>query len=133
VSDSRAALHARVQAESPLALGLEAVPLPGAYSLYDDEFVARTQDDWKMSAQPIVLTTQRLIFSAAQGPTVIRLVDIQTVRYRKSFIGHASVVVEAAGGGRIFLPAYINGEQAQRDIAAMIEFARRSSSNPSSY
>ena len=100
--------------------------MPGGYSLLDDEFVARTQSDWKMSSQPVVLTTQRLIFSAPQGATVIRLVDIEKVEYHKSFVGHASVVVQVAAGGRIFLPAHINGEQVRRDIAAMIEFARRS-------
>jgi hypothetical protein len=102
------------------------VPLPGGYTFFEDEFLARSAKDWGMSSQPVMLTTQRLIFSAAQGATVIRLADIMSVTYKKSFIGFASVVVEVAGGGRIILPAYVNGEQVRRDIAAMIEFARRS-------
>jgi hypothetical protein len=100
--------------------------LPGGYTLFEDEFVARSAKDWGMSSQPVILTTQRLIFSAAQGATVIRLADITAVTYKKSFVGYAKVVIEVAGGDRIGLPAYINGEQARRDIAAMVEFARRS-------
>lgn len=121
--DPRTALHARLQAESPLPLRLEEVPLPGGYSLLDDEFVARTTSDWRMSTQPVVLTTQRLIFAASRGATVIRLIDIVSVRLRKSFVGYASVVVEVEGGGRIDLPAHVNGEQVVRDIAAMIKLA----------
>lgn len=119
-------MYARVQAESPVSIRLEAVPLPGGYSLLEDEFLARSAKDWGMSSQPVMLTTQRLIFSAAQGASVIRLADITSVTYKKSFIGFASVVVDVAGGGRIILPAHINGEQVTRDIAAMVEFARRS-------
>jgi len=98
--------------------------LPGGYSLLDDEFVARTTGDWKMSSQPVVLTTQRLIFDSSQGASFIRLVDVVGVRYRKSFVGHASVVVEVQDG-RVDLPAHINGEHVRRDIAAMVEFAKR--------
>lgn len=133
MEDTRASLHARLQAESPLPLRLEPVPLPGEYSLLDDEFVARTSKEWGMSSQPVVLTTKRLIFAAARGPTVIPLGDIVEVRYRKSLLAFASVVVEVAGGGRVMLPAYINGEQVRRDIASMVEFARRSPRDPSSY
>jgi hypothetical protein len=100
--------------------------LPGGYTLLEDEFVARSAKDWGMSSQPVMLTTQRLIFSAAQGATVIRLADVTGVTYKKSFIGYAKVVIEVAGGDRIGLPAYINGEQVRRDIATMVEFARRS-------
>lgn len=125
MTETRAALHAQLQAESPLPLRLESIPLPGGYTLFEDEFVARSTKDWRMSSQPVILTTQRLIFSAAQGATVIRLVDITGVTYKKSFIGFASVVVEVAGG-HIILPAYVNGEQVRRDIAVMVEFARQS-------
>jgi hypothetical protein len=124
--ETRAALRAKLQGESPLPLRLEETPLPGGYTLFEDEFVARSAKDWGMSSQPVILTTQRLIFSAAQGATVIRLADITAVTYKKSFVGYAKVVIEVAGGDRIGLPAYINGEQARRDIAAMVEFARRS-------
>ncbi len=126
MGDVRAALHARLQEESPLPLRLEAVPLPGGYRILDDEFVVRTAKEWGMGWQPVVLTTQRLIFSAAKGASVIRLADVSGVTYRKSFIGYATVVVEVAGGGRLILPAHINGEQLRRDIAAMVEFAHRS-------
>jgi hypothetical protein len=93
--------------------------------MLDDEFLARSSKDWGMSSQPVMLTTQRLIFKAGQGATVIPLVDIMSVTYKKSILGFASVVVEVAGGGRIILPAYVNGEQVRKDIAAMVEFARR--------
>ncbi len=126
MGETRAALHAQLQAESPLPLRLEEIPLPGGYTLLEDEFLTRSAKDWGMSSQPVMLTTQRLIFSAAQGATVIRLVDITSVTYKKSFIGYAKVVMEVAGGDRIGLPAHINGEQVRRDIAAMVEFARRS-------
>ena len=126
MGETRAALHAQLQAESPLPLRLETVPLPGGYTLLEDEFLARSAKDWGISSQPVMLTTQRLIFSAAQGATAIRLRDITSVTYKKSFVGYAKVVIEVAGGDRIGLPAYINGEQARRDIAAMVEFARRS-------
>lgn len=126
MTESRADLHARLQADSPLPLRVEVLPLPGGYTLRDDEFLARSSKDWGMSSQPVMLTTQRLIFSAAQGASVIPLVDITSVVYKKSFIGFASVVVGVAGGGHIILPAYVNGEQVRRDIAAMVEFASRS-------
>lgn len=79
-----------------------------------------------MSSQPVVLTTQRVIFSAARGTTVIRLADITGVTYRKSFIGYATVVVDVVDGGRLILPVHINGEQVRSDIAAMVGCARRS-------
>ena len=127
MGETRAALHAQLQAESPLPLRLELIPLPGGYTILDDEFVVRTSKEWGMSSQPVVLTTQRLIFSAAKGATVIRLQDITAVTYRKSLVGYASVVVEVAAGGRVILPAYVNGQQVRGDIAAMVEFAGRSS------
>jgi hypothetical protein len=131
VSETRTDLYARLQAESPVSIRFEAVPLPGGYSLLEDEFLARSAKDWGMSSQPVMLTTQRLIFSAAQGASVIRLADITNVTYKKSFVGFASVVVDVAGGGHIILPAHINGEQVTRDIAAMVEFARRSAQGDS--
>jgi hypothetical protein len=126
MEETRAALHARLQAESPLPLRLEETPLPGGYTFFEDEFLVRSAKDWGMSSQPVFLTTRRLIFSGAQGATVIRLADIISVTYKKSFVGYAKVVIEVAGGGHIDLPAYTNGEEARRDIAAMIDFARRS-------
>ncbi len=126
MGETRADLYDRLQAGSPLRLRLESIPLPGGYTLLEDEFLARSAKDWGMSSQPVMLTTQRLIFSAAQGATVVRLVDIVSVTYKKSFVGYAKVVIEVAGGDRIGLPAYINGEQVRRDIAAMVDFARRS-------
>lgn len=124
--ETRAAVHARLQAASPLPLRLEAVRLPGGYSILEDEFVVRTSKEWGMSSQPVVLTTQRLIFSAGRGASMIRLADIVAVSRRKSLIGYASVIVDVAGGGRLILPAHINAEQVRRDIAAMVEFARPS-------
>src|SRR5207245_10996131 len=92
----------------------------------EDQFLRQSAKDWGLRSQTVMLTTQRLIVSAAQSATVIRPRDITSVTYKKSFIGYAKVVIEVAGGDRLGLPAYINGEQARRDIAAMVEFARRS-------
>ncbi|HEX3629535.1 MAG TPA: SHOCT domain-containing protein [Candidatus Dormibacteraeota bacterium] len=102
--------------------------LPPGIQLNPDETVIRSGKDWGSSIHPLLLTSQRLICPIDQsggGTAVIDLTRIHEVRFRKSPIGFASIIIEYGDQQRAAFPAYLNGQRIRAEIVAAIDEARR--------
>jgi hypothetical protein len=123
----RKAHFAQMQGTFPLPLVFDDIPLPGAATLDDDEFVVRTAKDWGTSVKPLILTTRRLICPSDPGgrAAIIPLTDIRSITLRKHAIGFATIVIGTADERPASFPAHINGALMRADIAAMADFAQR--------
>jgi hypothetical protein len=125
----RADAFARLQPAFPLKLSMTDAELPDGARLDDDEFLVRTAKDWGLSLKSLVLTTRRLFCpSDLTGRTTLSLplTDVLSVALHKHLIGFATIVVDIRDGRQASFPAYINGQLVSADIAAAVDYAKRS-------
>ena len=125
----RADAFARLQPGYPLKMSMTDAELPDGTPLDDDEFLVRTAKDWGLSLKSLVLTTRQLFCpSDLTGRTTLSLplTDVLSVALHKHLIGFATIVVDIRDGRQASFPAYINGQLVSADIAAAVDYAKRS-------
>jgi len=125
----RADAFARLQPAFPLKMSMTDTTLPDGTRLDDDEFLVRTAKDWGLSLKSLVLTTRRLFCpSDLTGRTTLSLplTDVLGVALHKHLIGFATIVVDIRDGRQASFPAHINGQLVSSDIAAALDYAKRS-------
>ena len=125
----RADAFARLQPAFPLKMSMTDAELPDGTRLDDDEFLVRTAKDWGLSLKSLVLTTRRLFCpSDLTGRTTLSLplTDVLSVALHKHLIGFATIVVDIRDGRHASFPAHINGQLVSSDIAAAVDYAKRS-------
>jgi hypothetical protein len=131
----RADSFARLQPAFPLKMSMTDAELPHGARLDDDEFLVRTAKDWGLSVKSLVLTTRRLFCpSDLTGRTTLSLplTDVLRVSLHKHLIGFSTIVVDVRDGRQASFPAHINGQLVSSDIAAAVDYAKRSAGlNPS--
>jgi putative oligomerization/nucleic acid binding protein len=109
----------------------EAVELPGAAHLADDEFVVHTAKDWGLSVKPLILTNRRLFCPTdltGRSSTVLRLIDVRSVALRKHWVGFSTILVETLDRRQVSFAAHINGPLIRSDIAAAVDQAQHEAS-----
>jgi hypothetical protein len=125
----RADAFARLQPAFPLKMSMTDAELPDGTRLEEDEFLVRTAKDWGLSLKSLVLTTRRLFCpSDLTGRTTLSLplTDVLGVALHKHLIGFATIVVDIRDGRQASFPAHINGQLVSSDIAAALDYAKRS-------
>jgi hypothetical protein len=103
--------------------------LPDGGRLDDDEFLVRTAKDWGLSLKSLVLTTRRLFCPSdltARTILSLPLTDVLSVTLSKHLIGFSTIVVDIRDGRHASFPAHINGQLVSADIAAAVDYAKRS-------
>jgi hypothetical protein len=125
----RADAFARLQPAFPLKMSMTDPELPDRARLDDDEFLVRTAKDWGLSVKSLVLTTRRLFCpSDLTGRTTLSLplTEVLSVMLNKHLIGFSTIVVDIRDGRQASFPAHINGQLVRSDIAAAVDYAKRS-------
>jgi hypothetical protein len=105
------------------------VELPDGSRLEDGEVVVKTAKDWGLSIKSLVLTNRRLFCpSDLTNRTILslRLTDVLSVTLRKHLIGFSTIVVDPRDGLQGSFPVHINGQLVRSDIAAAVDYAKRS-------
>ena len=105
------------------------VELPDGARLQDGEVVLKTAKDWGLSIKSLVLTNRRLFCPAdltGRTTVTLRLTDVLDVRLQKHLIGFSTIVVDPRDGQQASFPVHINGQLVRSDIAAAVDYAKRS-------
>jgi Short C-terminal domain len=123
---ARSARYEVMRSLWPLPVHIEDLPLPGGFTLTEDEFLIGTAKEWGLSAQNLALTTERLI--CPTDPSDVRqesvpLAVIRDITFRKHLLGFRTLAVETARGDRYLFPAHAGGQRVKDAILAMVAFA----------
>jgi Short C-terminal domain len=126
----RADAFARAQAAFPLPISMKDLELPDGARLDEDEFVVRTSKDWGLSIKSLLLTTRRLFCPSdltGRSTVSLPLNDVLGVTLQKHMIGFSTIIVDTRDQPQAAsFPAHINGQLVRSDIAAAVDYAKRS-------
>jgi hypothetical protein len=123
---TRSARYETMRSQWPLPVHIEDLPLPGGFTLAENEFLVGTAREWGVSVQNLALTTERLICPSDPSDGRQESVPLQEIRgitFRKQLLGFRTLTVERANGDRYLFPAHAGGQKVKDAILAMAAFA----------